>query len=79
MAEDQVKPEEPHQQIERVIRHNLPFMRTVYSRIARALEKGADEDTLGLINIPISASLFGALTVVASSLYGEEKKPDEPQ
>lgn len=77
MAEDQVKQETPEQQIARVIRHNLPFMKTVYSRIARAIEKGADEDTLGLINIPISASLFGALTVLAASMY--EEKPDEPQ
>lgn len=78
MAEEQVTQETPEQQIARVIRQNLPFMKTVYSRIARALEKGADEDTLGLINIPISASLFGALTVLAASMY-EEKQPDEPQ
>lgn len=77
MAEEQIDPEKYRLQVEAVIRSHLPFMLSVSQRIGNAITEGASEDTLRLINVPVNAGLFGALTALAASAYPQEKT-DEP-
>lgn len=63
--------------VEHTIRAHLPYMLSVTQRIGTAILEGASEETLRLINVPVNAALFGALTTLAASAYPPKEKADE--